>query len=150
MLPHPTPDPTVDAIIELPGDRIVLIERKWPPFGWALPGGFVEVGETVEDACIREALEETGLKIRLTSLLGVYSNPARDPRRHTVGIVFVAEASGEPVGGDDAATARAFGLDALSGLTLAFDHGLILADYLRFRQTGAVTPLRPLGRQVGP
>jgi 8-oxo-dGTP diphosphatase len=144
MLPHPTPDPTVDAIIALPGDRIVLIERRWPPHGWALPGGFVEVGETVEDACIREAQEETGLAIRLTALLGVYSNPARDPRRHTVGIVFVAEATGEPVGGDDAASARAFAIAELSGLTLAFDHGLILEDYLAFRATGKAAPLRPL------
>ena len=144
MLPHPTPDPTVDAIIELSGDRIVLIERRWPPLGWALPGGFVEVGETVEDACIREALEETGLEITLTALLGVYSNPARDSRRHTVGIVFVAEAVGDPVGGDDAASARAFAISELGGLTLAFDHGLILQDYLAFRATGRTAPPRPL------
>lgn len=149
MLPHPTPDPTVDAIIELEGDRIVLVERKWPPHGWALPGGFVEVGETVEDACVREALEETGLQIRLTSLLGVYSNPSRDPRRHTVGIVFVAEAVGEPVGGDDAAAARAFRLDELAGLTLAFDHGTIVQDYVRFRATGKAAPLRPLRNGEG-
>lgn len=144
MLPHPTPDPTVDAIIELAGNRIVLIERRWPPHGWALPGGFVEVGETVEDACIREAHEETGLVIRLQALLGVYSDPARDARRHTISTVFIARAEGEPKGGDDAAVARAFAVEELTDLPLAFDHGRIVADYLRYRATGAVAPLRPL------
>lgn len=144
MLPHPTPDPTVDAIIELAGNRIVLIERRWPPHGWALPGGFVEVGETVEDACIREAQEETGLVIRLQALLGVYSDPARDARRHTISTVFIARAEGEPKGGDDAAVARAFAVEELADLPLAFDHGRIVADYLRYRATGAVAPLRPL------
>lgn len=144
MLPHPTPDPTVDAIIELAGNRIVLIERRWPPHGWALPGGFVEVGETVEDACIREAQEETGLVVRLQALLGVYSDPARDARRHTISTVFIARAEGEPKGGDDAAVARAFAVEELTDLPLAFDHGRIVADYLRYRATGEVAPLRPL------
>ena len=144
MLPHPTPDPTVDAIIELPGDRIVLIERRWPPHGWALPGGFVEVGETVEDACIREALEETGLHIQLRALLGVYSDPARDARRHTISTVFVASAVGEPAGGDDAAAARAVTLRELTDFPLVFDHARIVQDYLRYRTTGEVAPLRPL------
>src|SRR5207248_1579801 len=92
---------TVDAIIELPAG-IVLIERRFPPPGWALPGGFVERGETVEAAAVREALEETGLNVTLTELLGIYSDPARDPRHHTAAAVFIASAEGTPVAGDDA------------------------------------------------
>jgi 8-oxo-dGTP diphosphatase len=146
----PSPNPTVDAIIELPGDRVVLIERAWPPLGLALPGGFMEVGECAEDACIREAAEETNLQIELTHLLGVYSNPARDPRRHTVGIVFVARAHGEPRGGDDARRAFAVHVDELPGLAFAFDHGLIVEDYLAFRRTGRIAPPRPLNPRPTP
>ncbi len=106
-MPRPrTPALAVDVIIELedrPGRPIVLIERRFPPSGHALPGGFVDVGETVEEAARREAREETGLDIRLGRLLGVYSDPARDPRGHTVSLVYVATATGEPVAGDDAA-----------------------------------------------
>ncbi len=131
-MPRPqTPPVAADVIIELvdrPGRPIVLIERRFPPPGWALPGGFVEVGETVESAAVREAFEETGLAVELTALLGVYSDPARDPRGHTVGIVYVGTARGEPVAGDDAGSVAV--VDPAAPPTLAFDHGRILADYL--------------------
>jgi 8-oxo-dGTP diphosphatase len=132
---HRNPVPTVDAIIELSGGRIVLVERKNPPFGWALPGGFVEVGESLEEAVRREAREETGLEIELLAQLYTYSDPHRDPRQHTLSTVFVARAQGEPCGGDDAAQARTFSPEALPE-PLAFDHGRILQDYLRFKRTG--------------
>jgi len=144
-MPKPeTPLVTVDAIIELtdrPARPVVLIERRNPPAGWALPGGFVDVGERTEQAVVREAQEETGLDVQLTALLGVYSDPARDPRGHTVSVVYVARATGEPRGRDDARRAQAFALDSLPA-PLAFDHALILADYARYRETGDPTPLR--------
>jgi 8-oxo-dGTP diphosphatase len=130
-VPRPvTPALTVDLVIELvdrPGRPVVLIERRNPPAGYALPGGFVDVGETVEEAARREAREETGLTVDLRSLLGVYSDPARDPRGHTVSVVYVAEARGTPVAGDDAARILVASPDALP--PLAFDHDRILADY---------------------
>lgn len=128
------PLPTVDIVIEV-GERIVLVRRKFPPPGWAIPGGFIDTGERAEEAAIREAHEETGLSVRLTALLGVYSDPARDPRRPTLSTVYVAVAEGSPVAGDDAAEARLFGEDDLPA-PLAFDHSAILADYFRFRKTG--------------
>lgn len=121
------PLPTVDIIIETPGG-IVLIERKNPPHGWAIPGGFVDYGETVEEAAVREAKEETGLDVTLTRLLGVYSDPRRDPRHHTISTVFVASAEGQPVADDDAADAGVFTRDCLPE-RLAFDHRKILKDY---------------------
>ncbi|MBX5482148.1 MAG: NUDIX hydrolase [Myxococcaceae bacterium] len=130
-----TPLVTVDCLIELPGDRIVLIRRKNPPLGWALPGGFVDVGEKLHDAAVREAKEETGLSVDLTEQFFTYSDPARDPRRHTISTVYIGWAEGEPRGADDAAEARAFGLDELP-TDLAFDHGQILADYLAYKRTG--------------
>ena len=133
-----TPLLAADAIIELvdrPGRPIVLIERKNPPPGYAIPGGFVDVGETVEAAAVREAAEETGLEVRLTALLGIYSDPARDPRGHTVTAVYVAEARGEPKAMDDARDVGIFLPDALPN-PLAFDHARVLADYRRFRETG--------------
>lgn len=139
-----TPLIAADAIIELidlPGRPIVLIERRYPPAGWAIPGGFVDVGESLECAAVREAREETGLDVKLVALLGLYSNPERDPRGHTVTAVYVAEAHGSPVADDDAKTARVSALDDLPQ-PLAFDHALVLADYRRFRETGAVAPLR--------
>jgi len=122
------PFPTADIIIEIDGAGIVLIKRKNPPHGWAIPGGFVDYGESVEAAAIREAKEETSLDVELTRLLGVYSDPDRDPRFHTVSTVFVARASGTPIGQDDAAEARVFTRDDLPD-DLAFDHRSILDDY---------------------
>jgi 8-oxo-dGTP diphosphatase len=122
----------VDVIIELPSDRLVLIRRRNPPPGWALPGGFVDAGETVEQAARREALEETSLSVDLVRQFHVYSDPARDPRGHTVSVVFIGRAEGTPSGADDAAEARAFRRDQLPE-PLAFDHSQILADYLAGR-----------------
>lgn len=145
-MPAPvTPLLAADAIIELtdrPGRPIVLVERRNPPPGWAIPGGFVDVGERVEEAAVREALEETALEVRLKALLGLYSDPARDPRGHTVTAVYVAEAEGEPEARDDALNLQVFSIDRLPR-RLAFDHPLVLADYLRFRDKGETTPLRP-------
>ena len=134
MAARPHPLPTVDVVIEI-GDRIVLIRRRNPPPGWALPGGFVDAGESVGDAARREAREETALDVELTELLGVYSDPSRDPRGPTISAVFVGRATGTPQAGDDAAGAELFGENDLPA-PLAFDHAQILADYFRYRRTG--------------
>jgi 8-oxo-dGTP diphosphatase len=132
---YKNPSPTVDIIIELEGGDIVLIERKNPPHGWAIPGGFVDEGECVENAAVREAKEETCLDVDLEALLYVYSNPSRDPRVHTMSTVFVASSSGTPVASDDAKDVGTFALDALPE-DLCFDHAEILADYKQWRATG--------------
>jgi ADP-ribose pyrophosphatase YjhB (NUDIX family) len=129
---YKSPQVTVDIIIEIAGGGIVLIKRKNPPFGWALPGGFVDYGETLEDAAIREAKEETGLEIVLKGQFHSYSDPVRDPRFHTVSTVFVAEACGDPSGGDDAAVAQVFTRDKLPQ-PLVFDHAKIIEDYFTAR-----------------
>ena len=123
----------VDGILS-----VLLVQPRAGAFagGWALPGGFVDEGETIEAAAVREAREETGLDVRLEQLLYVYSDPRRDPRKHTLSAVFVGRAAGEPSAGDDAAQARAFAWDALPS-PLAFDHAAILADARRFLLTGA-------------
>jgi 8-oxo-dGTP diphosphatase len=130
-----TPLCTVDCIIELPGERIVLIRRAHPPHGWALPGGFVDVGEPLHQAAVRESREETGLEVNLSEQFFTYSDPRRDPRRHTISTVYIGTADAEPRGGDDAAEARGFPVDALP-TELCFDHGTILQDYLLYRRTG--------------
>lgn len=130
-----TPLLTVDAVIELAGDRIVLVKRRYEPLGWALPGGFVDPGESLYDAVVREVLEETSLEIIVIDLLHVYSKPWRDPRGDTVSVVYCCTADGVPAGGDDAAEAKGFLLSDLPD-NLAFDHADIIADYIRWRKTG--------------
>ena len=128
---HRNPVPTVDIII-MYMNGIVLIRRKNPPEGWALPGGFVDYGETLEDAAVREAKEETGLDVRLVRQFHSYSDPRRDPRQHTISTVFLAEASGDASAGDDAAEVGFFSTHDLPDI-LAFDHRRILEDYISGR-----------------
>lgn len=132
MWPPPGPALTVDAIITLPGQGLVLVRRRNPPHGWALPGGFVDRGETLEAAVSREVLEETGLRLVQLRQFAAYSDPARDPRLHTVSVVFAAVGEGEPAAGDDAAGIGIFPEDALPA-EIAFDHRTIIEDYLRSR-----------------
>jgi 8-oxo-dGTP diphosphatase len=130
--PPQTPLATVDVIIQLEGG-IVLVRRRNEPLGWALPGGFIDRGESAATAGRREAKEETGLDVELTELLGVYSDPRRDPRGFfTLSAVFIGRAEGRPQGGDDAAEARVFPLDALPK-DVVFDHPTIIDDYRRLR-----------------
>ena len=139
-----TPQIAADTIIRLidqAGSPIVLIERKNSPYGWAIPGGFVDVGETIEHAAIREAREETCLEVQLVILLGLYSNPERDKRGHTVTAVYVADATGTPKAADDAKNYQ-LALPEQLPAPLAFDHALILADYAHYLNTGKTAPLR--------
>jgi len=133
---YKNPTPTVDCIVELPGDRIVLIRRRNEPVGWALPGGFVDEGEALHDACVREVKEETGLNVDLSEQFFTYSDPARDPRKHTISTVFIGWAEGDPKGSDDAADARGFTLDTIPLAELVFDHSTIVSDYLTYKRTG--------------
>jgi 8-oxo-dGTP diphosphatase len=130
------PIPTVDIIIEV-GASIVLIRRLNEPLGWALPGGFVDYGERLEDAAKREAFEETGMRISEPRLLGCYSDPGRDSRQHTITTVYVASGSGLPAAGDDAAACALFAPDGLPD-DLCFDHGQILADYRANKIAGTI------------
>ncbi len=128
MQTHPrNPFCTVDVIIET-GEGVILIKRKNPPPGWAIPGGFVDYGESLEDAIIREAKEETGLDIKLLRQFHTYSDPGRDPRHHTVSTIFIAAASGKPQAGDDAEEVGVFSRNSLP-VKIAFDHRRILEDY---------------------
>ena len=129
------PIPTVDIIIELidqPNRPIILIERTNAPYGWALPGGFVDYGETVENAAYREAEEEVSLSVNLIEQFHVYSNPHRDERQHTMSLVFIATATGQPKAADDANNVGVFDLWELP-TNLCFDHDKILADYQNYR-----------------
>jgi 8-oxo-dGTP diphosphatase len=139
--PYKNPTPTADILIELDGrpGTLVFIERKNEPVGFAIPGGFVDEGEFIADAAVREAKEETGLDVELVELFHVYSDPKRDTRKHTVSTVFIARASGTPRGGDDAARCLVCAPDALPA-ALVFDHGLIVSDYLTYKRTGQRPP----------
>ncbi len=123
---------TVDTIIEVE-EGIVLIKRSNPPFGWAIPGGFLDYGESLEEAAAREAKEETGLAVTNLKQFHTYSAPARDPRFHTISTVFICQAKGEPRAGSDAASARIVKLGAWREMEIAFDHKKVLEDYLRSR-----------------
>ncbi|GAP94971.1 NUDIX domain-containing protein [Leptolyngbya sp. NIES-2104] len=135
---HRNPAPTVDIIIELvdrPHRPIVLIERLNPPHGWAIPGGFIDYGNSAEKTAQLEAQEETGLEIDLVDLLGVYSDPNRDQRQHTMSITYIATAIGEPKAGDDAKNVRVIDIWQIPK-NLCFDHDRILHDYLQYRNYG--------------
>lgn len=134
MSEYRNPAPTVDIIIELAAG-IVLIERKNEPYGWALPGGFVDYGESLEAAARREAMEETSLEVRLKCQMHAYSDPSRDARKHTLSVVFVAEAEGSPEARDDAKGAGVFKEGDLPS-PIAFDHAKILSDYFRWKREG--------------
>ncbi|MBN2040991.1 MAG: NUDIX hydrolase [Spirochaetes bacterium] len=132
------PVPTVDIIIELNDKnpeqerKIVLIKRRNPPYGWALPGGFVDYGESLENAAVREAKEETSLEVNLIRQFHTYSDPGRDPRQHTISTVFIGTSQGIPEGKDDALEARIFNTADLPD-EFAFDHKQILNDYIQNR-----------------
>jgi 8-oxo-dGTP diphosphatase len=136
------PLPTVDVIIET-GAGVVLVKRKYPPLGWSMPGGFIDWGESPEQAATREAKEETGLEVRQLRQFHAYGDPARDPRCHTITIVYAARAAGKPKGADDAAEAKIFAWDGLPA-DLTFDHRRILEDYRR-----AVAAGFPCGAEKG-
>lgn len=129
---YKTPFLTVDAIIEMEDKRIVLIRRKNQPYGWAIPGGYVDYGETLEEAVIREAKEETSLDIELIRQFHAYSDPSRDPRQHNISVVFIAKASGDMRADSDAEDIGLFGKESLPE-DIVFDHPKILDDYFNKR-----------------
>ncbi|MFO7980991.1 MAG: NUDIX hydrolase [Candidatus Aminicenantes bacterium] len=138
MKKHRNPIPTVDIIIEMNNSDdkqgIVLIKRKNPPYGWAIPGGFVDYGESLEQAAVREAKEETSLEVNLKYQMHTYSDPKRDPRKHTISTVFVASAHGTPKACDDAKEIDVFTEEEID-FPLAFDHKQILTDYFKQKKT---------------
>ncbi len=130
------PFPTVDVIVERGEGKILLVRRSNPPLGWALPGGFIDYGEPAEDAARREVLEEAGVSVLLTDLLGVYSAPDRDPRHHTLTVVYIGRSRDAVQAGDDAAEVAEFAIDALP--EMAFDHARIIRDYAHLKATGVL------------
>lgn len=146
---HPrNPIPTVDIIIELENGAIVLIERENPPYGWALPGGYVDYGESLETAAVREAREETSLDIDLIGQFHTYSDPGRDSRQHNISTVFLARASGTPKAASDAREVGVFSSRDTLPTPLAFDHGKILNDY--FEEVGGRKEGPPPAKQIKP
>jgi ADP-ribose pyrophosphatase YjhB (NUDIX family) len=139
------PVPTVDIIIEIEQERVILIKRKNPPFGWAIPGGFVDYGESLEEAAVREAKEETDLDVELGKQLHTYSAPNRDPRHHTITTVYLAKAKGIPQAKDDALEIGIFGLRDLPE-EIAFDHRQILEEYFDARNKSPQPPVSKGGR----
>ena len=127
---YQNPIPTVDIIIEVKPNGIVLIKRKNPPYGWAIPGGFVDYGESLEEAAVREAKEETNLDVKLVKQFHTYSDPKRDPRHHTISTVYIAKAKGTPKASDDALEIAIFNESNLPD-EIAFDHCSILKDYFK-------------------
>jgi 8-oxo-dGTP diphosphatase len=140
---HRNPKPTVDILIELDGrpGELVFIERAHEPVGLALPGGFVDVGEWLADAAVREAKEETQLDVEILEMFHAYSDPTRDKRQHTISVVFIGRATGTPIGSDDAARAIVCAPDKLPA-QLVFDHARIVADYIAYKQRGVRPPPR--------
>ena len=124
------PIPTVDIIIEIKSKGIVLIKRKNPPYGWAIPGGFVDYGESLEEAAVREAKEETNLDVKLVRQFHTYSDPKRDPRHHSISTVYIGKGNGIPRAKDDALEIGIFNESNLPA-EIAFDHRSILNDYFR-------------------
>ncbi len=145
-MPPRNPTPTVDIIIEMQEGQVVLIRRANPPEGWALPGGYVDYGESLEQAAVREAKEETSLDIQLKGQFHTYSDPARDARQHNISTVFVASATGSPKADSDAKDLGVFARDALPE-PLAFDHAAILDDYFSIRDRAGG---EPFSRQIKP
>ena len=133
MLKYRNPVATVDIIIEVEEGKILLIKRKNPPFGWAIPGGFVDYGESLEEAAVREAKKETSLEVKLIRQMHTYSDPSRDSRQHTITTVYIASGEGVPVAANDATEIGSFGEDDIPG-DMAFDHFEILKDYFRWKK----------------
>lgn len=132
------PKPTIDVVVYR-DNKVLLVKRGRKPFKgrWVFPGGFVEYGETVEEASVREVKEETGVDVRLAEILGVYSAPDRDPREHHVNVVFIGEyIAGDARGGDDAEEAEWRDINSIAPDELAFDHGLVLTDFKRWLKEG--------------
>lgn len=127
---YQNPIPTVDIIIEVGSEGIILIKRKNPPYGWAIPGGFVDYGESLEKAAVREAKEETNLDVKLIRQFHTYSDPKRDPRHHSISTVYIAKAKGIPKAKDDALEIGIFNQSNLPD-EIAFDHRSILKDYFK-------------------